>query len=144
MAPIVYFIIGLLFFVYFVWVWKSSREFDNIIIRMILLIIGTLFSVLLTYVLFIISKIGLDYPKEEMIRYIRNIILLVFVPINGFAIIPQFVNLCSRIKNGSISDEEKKRKIRILVVVFILLMILECFYFKNIQNGMLNYMKLKM
>ena len=143
MAPIVYFIIILLFLIYFIWVWNSSREFENIALRISFIVIGTLFVAFITYILFLFSKIGVNYPKHEMIKDVRNIILLIFVPINGFATLPQGINLINRIKDGNISQEEKEKKIKILSIVILVLLIFEAIYFKNIQNGIINYINLK-
>ena len=143
MAVMVYFIIIILFLIYFSWAWNSSRGFENIALRISFILIGTLFVTFVTYIIFLFSKIGVEYPRDEMIKYVRNIILLVFVPINGFATLPQLINIFNRIKDGNISQEEKERKIKILSIVILVLLIFECFYFKNIQNSIINYIHLK-
>ena len=143
MAPMVYFIVILLFLLYFSWVWNSSKEFENTTVRISFITIGTLFIAFITFILFLFSKINVDYPKPEMVKYVRNIILLIFVPINGFAILPQVIYLINRLKDGNISGDEKGKKLRILAITIIVILIFESIYFKKIQIGIINYINLK-
>ena len=84
---VINFIIFVLFVIYIVFVWNSTKEFENTIIRISYMLVGTLFITILTLILFLISKMGVEYPKQEMIGEVRKIVLLVFIPINGFILI---------------------------------------------------------
>ena len=143
MSPMVYFIIFMLFVIYFTWVWNGTKGFGNISLRISFITIGTLCITLITYILFLFSKIGVEYPKKEMISVVRKMILLVFVPVNGFITMPQGINLINRLKDGNISQEEKSKKFRKLLIIILVLIILECIYFKNIQNGIINYINMR-
>ena len=143
MPSIVYLISIILFALYFTWVWNGSKEFENYAMRISFIIIGTMLVTLITYIIFMFSKIGIEYPKKEIIKEMRNMILLIFVPLNGFATIPQVINLMNRIKNGNISQEKREKKSRRLAIIILVLIIFECIYFKNIQNGIINYLNLK-
>ncbi len=140
---IVYFIIFLLFFAYISWTWISTRTFVEMPTRISFMLIGTLFVIFITFILFTFSSIGVDYPRQEMLGQVRKMILLVFVPINGFIILPQVINLISSIKEGALSKDETERKLRIISIIFIVLVIFECIYFKNIQSGIINYINTK-
>ena len=52
--------------------------------RISFILVGTLFITILTLILFWVSKFGITYPKKEMVGEVRKIILLSFIPINGF------------------------------------------------------------
>ena len=138
-----YFIIALLIIVYFISSWKSTKDFENIATRISYVAIGTIFVTILTLILFGISRIGIEYPKQEMIGEVRKIILLAFVPINGFVILTQFSSIAANIKSGILSKDELNRRIKILSIICIALIVLECFYLKNIQNGLIQIINSK-
>lgn len=138
---IINFIIFVLFVIYVVFVWNSTKEFENTIIRVSYIFIGTLFITILTLILFWISKMGVEYPKQEMIGEVRRIILLVFISINGFITLTQASSIFVQAKSGMVSREDMEKKIKKLVIIFIVLIILETIYFKNIQNGMIKFIE---
>ena len=141
---LIYFIVFLLFVVYIVWTWNSTKEFENNLLRISFIFVGTLFITLLTLILFWISKIGVEYPKKEMIGEVRKIILLSFIPINGFIILTQTASIFLLAKSGMVSKEDMQKKIKRLVIIFIILIVIEAIYFKNIQNGMIKIIQNKM
>ena len=138
------FIIVVLFIIYIVCAWNSTKEFENNLLRISFIFVGTLFITLLTLILFWISKIGVEYPKKEMIGEVRRIILLSFIPINGFLILTQTASIFAQAKSGMVSKEDMQKKIKRLVIIFIILIVIEAIYFKNIQNGMIRIIQNKM
>ena len=140
---LIYFIFTVLFIIYIVFVWNSTKEFETLLMRISFLIVGTIFITILTLILFWISKIGISYPKREMIGEVRKIILLSFIPINGFITLTQASTIFSQAKSGMVSKEDMEKKIKRLVIIFIALIIFEAFYFKNIQNGMIRIIQSK-
>ena len=138
------FIIVVLFIIYIVCAWNSTKEFENNLLRISFIFVGTLFITLLTLILFWISKIGVEYPKKEMIGEVRKIILLSFIPINGFLILTQTASIFAQAKSGMVSKEDMQKKIKRLVIFFIILIVIEAIYFKNIQNGMIKIIQNKM
>ena len=138
------FIIVVLFIIYIVCAWNSTKEFENNLLRISFIFVGTLFITLLTLILFWISKIGVEYPKKEMIGEVRKIILLSFIPINGFIILTQTASIFAQAKSGMVSKEDMQKKIKRLVIIFIILIVIEAIYFKNIQNGMIKIIQDKM
>ena len=137
------FIIVVLFIIYIVCAWNSTKEFENMLIRISFIFVGTLFIAMLTFVLFLISKIGVQYPKKEMIGEVRRIILLSFIPINGFIILTQSASIFAQAKSGMVSKEDKQKKIKRLIIMFIVLIVFEALYFKNIQNGIIRIIQNK-
>ena len=138
------FIIVVLFIIYIVCAWNSTKEFENTLMRISFIFVGTLFITLLTLILFWISKIGVQYPKKEMIGEVRRIILLSFIPINGFVTLTQSASIFAQAKSGMVSKEDMQKKIKRLVIIFIILIVFEAIYFKNIQNGMIRIIQNKM
>lgn len=138
---IINFIIFVLFIIYIVFVWNSTKEFENTLIRVSYIPIGTLFITILTLILFWISKIGVQYPKKEMIGEVRRIILLVFIPINGFITLTQAATIFAQAKSGMVSKEDMQKKIKRFAIIFVVLIVFEAIYFKNIQNGMIKILE---
>ena len=135
------FIIFVLFLVYVVFVWNSTKEFENIIIRVSYILIGTLFITFFTLIIFWISKMGVEYPKKEMVGEVRRIVLLVFIPINGFITLTQVASIFVQAKSGMVSKEDMEKKIKRMIIIFVVLIIIEVIYFKNIQNGMIRFIE---
>ena len=135
------FLITVLFIIYIVFAWNSTKEFDTMLMRVSFIIVGTIFITILTLILFWISKIGITYPKKEMIGEVRKIILLSFVPINGFIILTQAASIFIQAKSGIVSKEDMEKRIKRLVIIFIILIFFEAIYFKNIQNGIIKIMQ---
>ena len=76
---LIYFIITVLFIIYIVFAWNSKKEFETVLMRISFILIGTIFITILTLILFWISKMGITYPKREMVGEVRRIILLSFI-----------------------------------------------------------------
>lgn len=133
----IYFIVFILFVIYIIWTWKSTEGFETIVMRLSYIAVGTLFVAIITLILFGISKIGVEYPKQEMVGEVRKIILLIFIPINGFITLTQFSSVVANIKSGMVSKEDMSKKIKRLIIIFAVMIILECIYFKHIQTGLI-------
>ncbi len=133
----IYFIIFILFVIYIIWTWRSTEGFETIAMRISYIAIGTIFITIITLFLFGISRIGVPYPKDEMIGEVRKIVLLIFIPINGFIVLTQFSSVVANIKSGLVSKEEMSKRIKRLVIVFSVMIILECVYFRHIQAGLI-------
>ena len=140
MAGMIYILIIVLFAVYILWTWNNTKSFEGILNRISYLCIGTVFIALATYIIFNISNNGVNYPEEEMEKLVRNMILLVFIPMNGFCVLPQIGNIIGKIKNDEISNEKLKRKIITFVISIIILIIFEIFYLKNTQTQIIAIM----
>ena len=141
---LVYFIIIMLFLVYIFWTWNSTKEFETITIRISYVVIGTIFMAFITFLLFLFSRIGVTYPSKEMVGEVRNIILLVFTPINGFIMLPKLSYAIAEVKNGTISKEDLQKKIRKILIIAIVLIIFEVIYFKSIQNEIIDFINLQL
>ena len=133
----IYFIVFMLFIIYIIWTWRSTEGFETITMRVSYIAVGTLFIAVVTLILFLISRIGISYPKEEMIGEVRKIILLIFIPINGFITLTQFSSVVANVKSGVLSKEEMSKKIKRVLIIFIIMIIIECIYLKHVQTGLI-------
>lgn len=143
MIGIIYVVIVILFIAYIMWTLNNAKEFASNGVKILFLIIGTMMVSLVTLILFSVSRLGVSYPKPEMVGAVRRIILLVFVPINGLIILPQIANVVGKVKKDKITQDEFQRKAIIMLIIIIVMVIIECIYFKNIQTGIINIINLR-
>jgi len=143
MKIVIYLIIIVLFAVLLFWTWNNSKDFKETNSKIKFIIIGMIILSILTLLLFNISKIGINYPNKEIMKEIRNISLLLFIPINGFFTLPHLASISSEINLGTKEDEKIKRKIIILGVVFLIVTVIEIIYLKDFQNGIIQILNSK-
>ena len=132
----------IMFLILLAWTWNSLGTIEKKT-KIILITCGILAVYILTLIIFSISKIGITYPKAEMIGQVRKIAVLVFTPINGFLSLPHIASLKMKIKMKSEEDSKLKKKIIILGIIFIVATIVEINYMKNFQNGIIQILNSK-
>ena len=142
MNIMIYIIIFVLFAVLLIWTWKSENDFENKSSKIIFLIIGIIILSFITLIIFNISKIGIQYPNNDILREVRKMALLIFIPVNGYLSLPHFASIKSEISEG-IDDKKTKRKILILFAVLVIWAILEIKYLKEFQNGIIQILSSK-
>lgn len=117
-----------------------SSAIDNKI-KIAYIVIGLIIMLITTLIIFNISAGGVEYENDNMIGNVRNIILAVFVPVNGIITMPYLANLLSKINSDEITQEKFKKKVIILAIIFIVVLLFECSYFKSTQLGIIKIFK---
>ncbi len=143
MNILIYLIIVVLFIVLILWTWNNTKEFEQTSERIIFITIGTGIIAIVTLIYFAISKIGITYPKAEMVKQVRKMAILIFTPINGFLSLPHIASLKMKIKMKTEENEKIKKKIIILGIIFIVATITEISYMKNFQKGIIQILNNK-
>lgn len=143
MNILIYLIIVVLFIVLILWTWNNTKEFEQTSERIIFITIGTGITAIITLIYFAISKIGITYPKAEMVKQVRKMAILIFTPINGFLSLPHIASLKMKIKMKTEENEKIKKKIIILGIIFIVATIIEINYMKNFQKGIIQILNNK-
>lgn len=139
----IYMIIILLFGVLLFWIWNNSKDFKQTQAKIKFIIIGIIILSIITLIIFNISKIGVIYPNKNIMKEIRKISLLLFIPINGFFTLPHIASIKSQIELGTNDNEKIRKKIIILGIIFIILTIIEIIYLKDFQNGIIQMLNSK-
>ena len=134
---IIYCIIIILFAVLFLWTWNNTKDFEDNTKKTKFLGIGILALFIITFIIFLFSKIGLTYPNKEILKQIRRISILLCVPINGYLSLPHVAKIKSDIETNAIDDEKIKKRIIILSIIIIIAVIFEIFYLKDFQRGII-------
>lgn len=65
----------------------------------------------------------------------KNLITLLFVPINGIVILPILAKSYTKYRIGMLGTDNFKNRALILGMILAILLIIECVYFKDIQNN---------
>ena len=142
MIIIIYIAIILLFTVLLLWTWNNVKEFENIGQKIGYVAIGLIVLAVITLILFNVSKVGVQYPNEEIIGQIRKMALFVFIPINGLLSLPHIARIYTNLQDGT-DEKQVKRKIIILGIVIIIAIIVEISYLKSFQNGIIQILNSK-
>ena len=98
---------------------------------------GTVAMFIITLIVFNISTNGVQYENENMISSVRNILIAIFMPLNGLIVMPYIAYLLNKIKQEDITEEKFKKRMILIIVIFIVFLIFECNYLKSIQEGIL-------
>ena len=120
------------------WTWNSAKLFENNKTKVTYIAIGVVIMAILTFIIFSISKAGVSYPNDNMVSPIRNMLLLIFIPVNGFFVMPYLAMQFGKLNSGQIKKPNFRKKIITIIAIFIIVLIIECSYFKSIQNGILS------
>ena len=143
MNILIYFIIAVLFVVLIFWTWNNTKDFEETSRRVIFIVLGIVLIAIVTLIYFAISKVGITYPKVEMVKQVRKMVVLLFTPINWFLSLPHIASLKMKIKLKTEDEEKLKKKIIMLGIVFIVATIVEINYMKEFQNGIIQMLNSK-
>lgn len=100
--------------------------------KLIFIAIGiAIIYVLTSFAYWISTK---DIAIKEVSEMGKNLITFLFVPINGIIILPILAKSYTKYKMGKLRIDKLKNRGIILAIVLVILLILECAYFKDIQN----------
>ena len=73
-----------------------------------------------------------------MIGTVRNMLIAIFTPINGLIVIPYVANMINKIKIDDITPEKFQKGVILIGIIFLIVLILECSYLKDIQLGIID------
>ena len=110
---------------------------ENKNVKIVYIILGLVVMLISTWITFQISASGINYTNNAMVGNVRNILLAVFVPVNGLVTMPYMASMLSKIGTNEITQEKFKKRIIILAVIFLAVLIFECSYFKSTQIGII-------
>lgn len=99
---------------------------------------GLMYIVVL--IIYFFSSIGL--PKET-VQKSKDMITFTFVPVNSIILVPFLLRSFYKRKRNEITTEQLNRRAIITAIVGIVLIIGEFFYFKNIEEGIVNIVNQK-
>ena len=105
--------------------------------KLIFIAAGTALMYILTSIVYWISTRGIEITEVSQTG--KDLIIFAFVPINGLIILPLFAKSFTKFKDRKISGTVLRNRGIALCAVLLILLIIECIYFKNIQESVMNY-----
>ena len=117
--------------------WKMLHGFDNSK-KIKYIIISELIMIAITFIVYQIGSIGM---KENVINASRLFIVSTFSAVNSIVILSSILRTINMASCDEIKKDEFGKKITFYIIVAIIILVFECFYVKNIQNGILKMEK---
>ena len=108
--------------------------------KIIFIAIAVAINYVVVSAIFALSSIGID---EKVVNAAKSFITYMFVPVNMIVIMPLFANTYCKLKQKDIKKDSLQKRLLILVVLAIVLIVFEVFYFRNLQVNISNYTFLK-
>ena len=109
--------------------------------RWIFIIVGFAVMYMLVSIVYWLSTKNIDLGIAESTA--KNLITFAFVPVNAIAVLPFLARSYSYLKMGRLQQDKFKNRIILLIAILVIVLIIEFFYFKNIQTGILNIINAK-
>lgn len=103
--------------------------------KLIFIAVGIAIIYMLTSFVYWISTRNIEL--KEVAEIGKNFITFTFVPINAIITLPIFAKSYIKYKSGRMKYDQLKNRVLVLFIVFAIILIAECFYFKDIQNGVM-------
>lgn len=132
------FIILIMIIIYLVvlaWAWNNLEDIEKHK-KIIIMGMGLLIIFIITNIIFAISQSGINYQNDEIQKDVGNMMITLFTGVNALILPLLFKNIL-KMRNGEIEEKIFKTKMIVGVVIFLLIMCLECGYIKDIQKGIL-------
>lgn len=134
--PFIIIITIAIYIILITWSWKSLGNIERTK-KIMTIAIGIITIYLITWFVFNISKQGIVYENEQIASSIGKVIISIFAGVNGLIIMPFIGKLLDKVNEDEIEKQVFSRKILIIVVIFLIILWLECGYMKDTQEGIL-------
>lgn len=79
-----------------------------------------------------------DVAIKEVSEMGKNLITFLFVPINAIIILPILAKSYAKYEMGSLPQDKLKKRSMVFIILLVILLIIECSYFKDIQNSVVS------
>lgn len=100
--------------------------------KFIYIAMGIAIMYVLTSIVYWISTRNIEISEVSDLG--KDLIIFLFVPINGIIVLPLFARSYCRFKDGGINGTVLRNRGIVFGIILLILLIIECGYFENIQN----------
>lgn len=104
--------------------------------RLIFIAIGTAIIYVLVSLVYWLSTRNIDLGVSSQMG--KNLITFTFVPINSIITLPFMAKSYQYFKQKRLKQEVLRNRIILIGTILLIVLIIEFFYFKDIQNGILS------
>lgn len=136
---VIFIIILILFLVLVAWMWHSLGSIEKRI-KIPYIIIGLVIVYVITFIIYNISKIGINYEDKVVMQQIRNVFVILFTIVNGYVILPYVFRKLEQVNNDEVKKQKFVRSIMLLMIIVTVIFVFESVYLGNIQRGVLDMM----
>ena len=114
------------------------RSLDNMTQKekLIYIAAGTVMMYLLTLIIYWISTRNIEIT--DVSRTGKDLIIFLFVPINGILVLPLVARSYSKFRDNKLSSRVLRNRGVALCLILFIILIIECVYFENIQKQVEN------
>ena len=109
--------------------------------KSIFIIVGVAIMYMLVSLIYWLSTKNINLGATNEMG--KNFIIFTFVPINSMIVLPFLASSYKYFKQGRLKTQNFKNRIILISAILIIVLILEFFYFKDIQNSILNMLAAK-
>ena len=104
--------------------------------KLIYIVVGTAVMYIITSIVYWFSTRGIEVT--EVSERGKDLITFLFVPINGIIMLPLLAKSYSKLKYGNLDKNVFLKRGIVLAVILLIVLIIECIYFKNVQQEVVN------
>lgn len=104
--------------------------------KLTFIVVGIAIMYMLVSLIYWLSTKNIDLGTTNEIG--KNFIVFTFVPINSMIVLPFLASSYKYFKQGRLKTQNFKNRIILIAVILIIVLVLEFFYFKDIQNSILS------
>ena len=115
----------------------SLKLVESTKVKIGFIVTGFILMLVSIWVTFYLSISGLNYENAQIVGRVRNLLVAVFVPVNGLIVMPYLAKMLSKIGSNELTQEKFKKRLIILAIIYFAILIFECSYFKSTQIGIL-------
>ena len=131
----------LILIVSIIWVWHNLGNIEKKY-KVAFIVAGNVIMYILTLIIYNVSKNGVIYPSDEIKQAISKTLIYIFTGLNSLLLLPYTANIFDNIFEEEADKKTIKKKIIILILIFIVGIGIENNYLKNTQKGIIeNYNK---
>lgn len=135
--PVIITLIIAIFLILISWTWTNLGNIDKTK-KVITIIVALIVMIIITLIIFNISKSNVNYKSEEEVSAVRTVLVILFSFINGLFVMPSLAKTFAKINDKEISREQANKRLLVTILIFVVLLVIECGYLKSIQTGILD------
>lgn len=104
--------------------------------KLTFIVVGIAIMYMLVSLIYWLSTKNIDLGTTNEMG--KNFIVFTFVPINSMIVLPFLASSYKYFKQGRLKTQNFKNRIILIAIILIIVLVLEFFYFKDIQNSILS------
>ena len=125
------------FLISIVWVWHNLGNIERPK-KVAFILVGLCITYFITMILYNLASTDVAYPSEEIRKIVSNTLILIFTGLNALIFLPLIANLLDNILEEEIENKQAKRRIIVIIVIFVICVFVEKGYLKDTQEGIIS------